>query len=237
MSLEPQPRPSRKSSCGSEQEKSARERPLEDLHRKLEDAGRISEEELAARIREIGFECTRCGECCTGNDNSVVVYPFEIRRIMAFTGESWLDTVEPPSLGEWDSSGDFHTLEWRIKKCSESCKFYSANCRDREANCRIYEIRPLLCSTYPFYLDDGVLRFSECQGLGRPIEPEQAGRIAALLKERNLVEIREAIALLEKYEDFTRGSPGKGICIVHDSEGEHRIGWDQLPGLRHVLNI
>ncbi len=216
---------------------SARGRQLEDLHFKLEEAMRISEEDLAARIREIGFACIRCGECCTGDDNSVVVYPFEIRRIMAFTSESWLDTVEPPSLGEWDSNGDFHTLEWRIKKCNESCKFYSANCRDREAKCRIYEIRPLLCSTYPFYLDDGALRCSECRGLGRPIDPSQAKRIAALLKERNIVEIREAIALLEKYEDFPRGSPGNGICIVHDSEGEHKIDWDLLPGLRQVLNI
>jgi Fe-S-cluster containining protein len=210
---------SRKSSCDGEQEKSAREKQLEGLRRKLEEARRISEEELAARIKEIGFACVRCGECCTGDDNSVVVYPFEIRRIMAFTGKSWLDTVEPPTEGEWDGNGNFHTLEWRIKKCKGSCKFYSA--KDRE--CGAYEARPLLCSTYPFYIDDGDLRSSECRGLGRPIEPVQAGRIAALLKERNIVEILEAIALLEKYEDFPRGCPGKGFCVVHDSEGEHRI--------------
>ncbi len=212
---------------------SAQGKQLEDLRLKLEEARRISEEDLAARIREIGFACIRCGECCTGDDNSVVVYPFEIRRIMALTGESWLDMVEPPSIGEWDNQGNFHTLEWRIRKCEGSCKFYSA----KSCECRAYEARPLLCSTYPFYLDDGALRCSECRGLGKPIEPAQAGKIAALLKERNIVEIREAIALLEKYEDFPRGSPGKGICVVHDSEGEHKIGWDQLPGLRHILNI
>lgn len=229
---------SRKSSCKneqgrSEQKKNARERQLEDLHRKLEKARRVSEEELAARIREIGFACVRCGECCVGDDNSVVVYPFEIRRIMAFTGESWRDTVEPPNVGEWDVDGNFHTLEWRIRKCKGSCKFYAADgCR-----CTAYEARPLLCSTYPFYLDDGDLRCSECRGLGRPLDPEQADKIAALLKERNIVEIQEAIALLEKYRDFQRGSPGKGSCIVHDSEGEHKIGWDLLPGLRRISNV
>jgi Fe-S-cluster containining protein len=210
----------------------SREHQLEDLRRKLEEAGRISEEDLAAQIREMGFACLSCGECCAGDDNSVVVYPFEIRHIMDFTGESWLDTVEPPSLGEWDSDGNFHTLEWRIKKCNGSCKFYSA----KDRGCIAYEVRPLLCSTYPFYLDDGALRCSECRGIGGRIEPAQAERIAALLKERNIVEIREAIALLEKYEDFLRGSPGKGFCVVHDSEGEHRIGWDHLPGHRRVLN-
>lgn len=197
---------------------------LEDLRCSLEKAKNISTQELAAQIREIGFVCLRCGECCTGDDNSVVVFPFEVRRIMALTDESWPDTVEPPDVGEWDSEGNFHTLEWRIKKCKRSCKFYAANCRDREAICKIYEVRPLLCSTYPFYLDEGALRCSECKGLGKPIEPAEAGKIAALLKERSIVEIQEAIALLENYRDFQRGRPGKGICIVHDSEGEHRIG-------------
>ncbi len=213
--------------------KSAREKQLDDLRIKLEEARRISEEDLAAQISEIGFVCLRCGECCAGDDNSVVVYPFEVRRIIALTGESWLDTVEPPAIGEWDIDGNFHTLEWRIKKCSKSCRFYDA----KGGECRAYDARPLLCSTYPFYLDGEDLRCSECRGLGRRIEPAQAGRIAALLKERNIVEILEAIALLEKYEDFQRGSPGKGICVVHDSEGEHKIDWGQLPGLRHVLNI
>ncbi len=223
---------SRTFSSEGERVKSARERQLDDLRRNLEEARRISEEDLAARIREIGFTCLRCGECCTGDDNAVVVYPFEVRHIMALTGESWLETVEPPAVGEWDIDGNFHTLEWRIKKCNESCRFYDA----KGCECRAYDARPLLCSTYPFYLDDGALSCSECRGLGRPIEPVQAGRIAALLKERNIAEIREAIALLERYEDFPRGSPGKGACVVHDSEGEHRIGWDQLPGVRRVLN-
>ncbi len=197
-----------------------RQELLEDLRLKLKEARRISEDELATDVEKTGFACLRCGECCTGDDNSVVVFPFEVRRIMALTGESWSDTVEPPNMGEWDSDGNFHTLEWRIKKCDRSCKFYAIDCN----MCRIYGARPLLCSTYPFYLEDGVLRFSQCRGLGRPIEPEHARKIAALLKERSIVEIQEAIALLEKYRDFQRGRPGKGFCVVHDSEGEHKIG-------------
>jgi uncharacterized protein len=186
---------------------------------------------VAAQIREIGFQCLRCGECCTGEENSVVVFPFEIRRIMGVTGESWQETVEPPSVGEWDRGGNFHTLEWRIKKCEKSCKFHSLEgCR-----CGIYDARPLLCSTYPFYLEDGNLLSSECRGLGRAIDSREAEKIADLLKERNIVEIREAIHLLENYKDFQRGCPGNGACIVHDSEGEHKIGWDRLPALRHIL--
>ncbi|MDM7911680.1 MAG: YkgJ family cysteine cluster protein, partial [Methanotrichaceae archaeon] len=192
---------------------------LEDLRCSLERAKKISTQVLADQIREVGFACLRCGECCTGDDNSVVVFPFEVRRIMALTNESWQDTVEPPNVGEWDSEGNFHTLEWRIKKCNGSCKFYVASCRDREVKCRIYEARPLLCSTYPFYLDDGALRCSECRGLGVPIDLANAKKIAALLKERSIVEIEEAIALLEKYRDFQRGRPGKGVLsLIHISE-------------------
>ena len=193
----------------------------EELRKNLEATKRISIEDLASQIRAIGFECLRCGDCCVGEDNSVVVFPFEIRRILAATGVGWLDAVEPPKIGEWDSSGNFHTLEWRIKKEGESCKFHSI------AGCKIYHTRPMLCKTYPFYLDEGTLRCSECRGLGKKIGSDESERIAALVINRSITEIQEAIALLERYTDFERGSPTKGIaCIVHDSEGEHHITWN-----------
>ncbi|NMB85228.1 MAG: YkgJ family cysteine cluster protein [Methanothrix sp.] len=191
---------------------------LAKLRDDLRAARGLSTERLAAQIQEIGFQCLRCGDCCTGEDNSVVVFPFEIRRILGATAMDWSDVVEPPQEGEWDSEGIFHTLEWRLKREDGSCKFYA------KCNCKIYGSRPLLCSTYPFYLDSGALRCSECRGLGRKIRPGEAWKIAALLKKRWIIEICEAIALLERYEDFERGRPGKrGLCVVHDSEGEHRV--------------
>ncbi len=199
-----------------------REKHLAELCCKLDAARDLSVKEIAARVREIGFECIHCGECCCGEDNSVVVFPFEIRRILAATGDSWLQTVKPPLIGEWDCKGHFHTLEWRVKKDGRSCKFYVGKCK-------IYDVRPILCSTYPFYMDDGILRFSECRGLGRKIGIKESEEIAVLLIERYLTETLEAIALLEKYEDFERGLPSKnGACIVHDSEGLHRISWKHL---------
>lgn len=195
---------------------------LEELQSKLELVRGISAENLASQIRQIGFECKRCGECCTGEDNSVVIFPFEARRIQTAIGEPWQEIVEPPSEGEWDESGNFHTLEWRLKKEEGSCKFYS------HEGCKCYESRPLLCITYPFYIEDGILCFSKCQGLGTKIGIKESEEIAAKLIERNVTETLEAIALLEKYEDFERGRPSaNGACIVHDSEGEHRIPWRQ----------
>lgn len=191
---------------------------ISELGEALLAAKRISPAELAAQIREIGFHCQKCGECCQGEDNSVVVFPQEIRRIQIATGLQWLEAVGLPEEGEWDKDGCFHTLEWRLKKEGESCRFY------QNGSCSIYRIRPMLCRTYPFYLDNGTLQCSECRGLGGQIESYEADRWAEQLILRYLIELQEAIALLERYHDFERGEAGKdGKCIVHDSEGEHRI--------------
>jgi uncharacterized protein len=181
-------------------------------------AKRLSATKLASRIQRIGFHCLRCGECCRGEDNSVVAFPQEIRRILISTGLSWLEVVSPPEEGEWDRDGCFHTLEWRLKKEGKSCRFY------QNGRCSVYHDRPMLCRTYPFYLDNDELMCSECRGLGGKIESEEANKMAEQLTMRYLIEIQEAIALLERYRDFERGEAKKGGgCIVHDSEGEHRI--------------
>lgn len=202
------------------------EEMLANLLLQLEEAESLSAGAIAREIVQIGFRCERCGDCCRGEENSVALFPFEIRKIMAAAGgEGWLDVAEPPLEGEWDVEGNFHTLEWRLRKPGRDCKYYS------EMGCRIYEARPILCKTYPFYLEEGRLRWSDCRGLGGEIGFEEAQKIADLLKRRQIVEIKEAIDLIRKYEDFERGEPSPyGMCIVHDSEGVHEIEWSKIPG-------
>jgi Fe-S-cluster containining protein len=202
------------------------EEMLADLALQLERAESFSTEAIAREIMRIGFRCQRCGDCCRGEENSVAIFPFEIREIMVGAGgEGWLEVAEPPLEGEWDIEGIFHTLEWRLRKDGLDCKYHS------EGGCRIYEARPLLCKTYPFYLEEGRLRWSDCRGLGGEIGPEESKTLAELLKRRQIVEIKEAIDLIRKYEDFERGEPSPyGKCVVHDSEGEHEIEWSKIPG-------
>jgi uncharacterized protein len=191
---------------------------LADLQAALEKVKSLSADALATQILDIGFKCLGCGECCFGEDNSVVVFPAEVRKIQAATGLGWLEVVQPPDIGEWDKDGSFHTLEWRLKKEGESCRFYE------DGRCIIYPSRPGLCSTYPFYLDEGVLKYSLCRGIGGAIEPEEAKELALRIVRRSVLELVEAIALTEKFEDFERGrSSESGDYVVHDSEGEHRI--------------
>lgn len=191
------------------------------LKRDLAQAKGLSAARLASEICEIGFACQHCGECCQGTDNSVLAFPREIRRIEEATGLLWLQIAGPPEEGEFDCNGCFHTLEWRLLKDEQSCRFY------REGRCAVYQVRPGLCRTYPFYLDRGKLFYSECRGLGRRIEPDMAQKIAEDLILRHITEIEEAVSLLDKFRDFERRGPEKGCekdcIIVHDSEGEHRI--------------
>ena len=199
-----------------------RDLQIADLQAALEKAKALSVEALATQIREIGFKCLGCGECCSGEDNSVVVFPFEVRRILAATGLGWLEVAGPPDVGEWDKDGGFHTLEWRLQKVGHSCRFFE------NGSCCIYPTRPGLCSTYPFYLDEGVLQCSMCGGIGGCIEPAEAKELAERVIRRYVFELLEAIALTEKYEDFERGESSEGgVYIVHDSEGEHRICGDE----------
>ena len=191
---------------------------IADLREDLRKAKAQSKVDLAAEIRDMGFSCQGCGECCRGEDNSVLVFPQEIRAIEEATGLSWAEVAEPPQEGEWDTEGYFHTLEWRLAKVGEACRFYQGGV------CAIYPVRPILCRSYPFYLDRGKLMASECRGLGKKIDAQEAERLAETLIARQIIEIEEAIALLERYRDFPRGPPGERGIIVHDSEGEQRIG-------------
>ena len=190
---------------------------IADLREDLRKAKAQSKADLAAEIRDMGFSCQGCGECCRGEDNSVLVFPQEIRAIEEATGLSWAEVAEPPQEGEWDTEGYFHTLEWRLAKVGEACRFYQGK------ECAIYSVRPILCRTYPFYLDRGKLMASECRGLGKKIDVQEAERLAEMLIARQIIEVEEAIALLERYRDFPRGPPGERGIIVHDSEGEHEI--------------
>ncbi|GFO96219.1 hypothetical protein ig2599ANME_0407 [groundwater metagenome] len=189
---------------------------ISQLKKSLSKAAMIDESAIADKIISIGYKCLRCTRCCMEDygDNTVSIFPFEIRRISEKTGLKMEDIAVPAPSEDRDAAGNIHTFEWVLKK-NRDCTFLD------KGLCKIYECRPYICRTYPFYLLEGRLMFSECDGLGNGISDEDALKIAALLKERYIAEIRESIALLEKFRGFKPGGMGN-ICI-HDSEGEHWV--------------
>jgi Fe-S-cluster containining protein len=185
------------------------------LKKALDEAVGIDQQRLADEISSIGFECLNCAHCCRAEygDNTVFIFPSEIRRISERTDLKRDDFVMPAPSQDRDSNGNIHTFEWVLRKNGD-CIFLKGGL------CRIYECRPYICKTYPFYLVDGCLMISECEGIGGDISEEDSRKLAALLKDRHIAEIKESISLFERFGGFNPS--GSGIC-VHDSEGEHWV--------------
>ncbi len=195
------------------------QKELSRLKKAFNEAVLIDENKLADEIKTIGFKCRRCSQCCMAEygDNTVAVFPLEIKRICEIHGLKPTEIILPAPSHDVDSEGNIHTFEWVMRK-KEDCIFLE------KGLCKIYGCRPYICKTYPFYLLDGKLMISECVGVGDLISGEDSMEIALLLKERYIAEIKESIALLGKFRGFKPG--GRGNICVHDSEGEHWMSND-----------
>jgi Fe-S-cluster containining protein len=205
---------------------------MQGLEAELERAQDLDVDALADAIESIGFECTRCGACCTrdGDDpHTATVFPDEVRAIETGTDDlEWRDIARPMPFGLDESGGE--TFEWALQ--TDAC----GDCRFHEefeygtGGCSIYDERPLICQTYPFSVAlggtsqplgeavdrEGLVRAHECEGLGRDIDREKAEQLAAALKERAVVELQEAMGVRDNYEPV---SLVPNTVVVHDSEG------------------
>ena len=85
------------------------------------------------------FECTRCGNCCTGAPGYVWVNDAELAAISEHRGEP----VE--ELTQWATRTGPRGLTLR-EKANGDCVFY-----DRQAGCTVYPVRPRQCRTWPFW--------------------------------------------------------------------------------------
>ena len=219
---------------------------VESLESELDRARSLSVDDLADAIESIGFECTRCGACCTASscdsedvsqDNestephTATVFPDEIREIQQSERDEWRDIARPMPYGLSPDTGEGETFEWALQTdaCGD-CTFYEEP-TDGTGGCTIYDNRPLICHTYPFSValggttqpmgepvdSKGLVRAHECEGLGRDIDHEAAKELAATLKKRAIRELEEAVGVRDTYEPV-QDEP----VIVYDSEGAKR---------------
>ncbi|WP_255197014.1 YkgJ family cysteine cluster protein [Halorarius litoreus] len=214
---------------------------MESLEAELDRARDLAVDELADAIESIGFECTRCGACCTGHGaaddrepHTATVFPDEVRDLQIATANEWRDVARPMPYGlhEGESGPEGETFEWALQTdaCGD-CTFYTET--DGTGACTVHEDRPLICRTYPFSVAlggtsqpmgeavdrEGLVRAHECEGLGRDISRDDAEELAAALKERAVRELEEAIAVRDSYSAV---APEPGEVVVHDSEGAKR---------------
>ncbi len=130
-----------------------------------------------------------------------------------------------------DFEGNIHAFGWILRrKRNGDCIFLEKGTN----RCRIYPVRPMLCRTYPFYIEELKLHTCECEGLGDPISAEDSRKLAESLLSRYVSELEDMLAVYEKYVDFRRGDKGfelakknfeKDRCtyVVHDSTGVTKI--------------
>ncbi|WP_421908981.1 YkgJ family cysteine cluster protein [Methanolacinia petrolearia] len=179
----------------------------------------IKYEELKAKIKETGFSCRMCGQCCSlisDNSNLVLVSAPEIRRIMDGTGLTWGEIAEPYPETLIGDKGEEYTFAWCLNRTEKKCRFLNEDSR-----CSIYGYRPQICRTYPFMLDESGLLTFECPGTGDKVSEEAAGRIAEELIERARFE-REELEKIEKI--FSSAELKSDKMNIIDSEGVKTIG-------------
>jgi len=171
---------------------------------------------LARVIQETGFQCTRCGQCCSAVENDsdlVMVTPPEIRAICERFGFSWQDVAEPYPETIENPPGHLFTVGWCLRREQGHCRFLANN------SCTIYEKRPWICRTYPFSLSDRGVQTSPCPGLGREISQEDAISLAQVLLNRSVAESADDENVRKVLN--TVKIPA-GTFVVIDSEGMKR---------------
>ncbi|WP_305064014.1 YkgJ family cysteine cluster protein [Methanococcoides sp.] len=221
-----------------------RQRLVNELKEELEAAGNISSKALAAQIRDIGFSCSMCGKCCRRScgDNRVLLTSSDIRSLQDSSLEDavfpMLPDIPDVSLAdtvneyghelEVDAQGRYHTFGWMLKrKANGNCSFIGEDGTNR---CGIYDRRPMLCGTYPFYIEGGKLLTSECECLGKSISVEDSVLLAKDLLDRYVTELEDTVLLYEKFEGMGTSSQTPGgskslsgvdgiIFVVHDHNG------------------
>jgi len=82
----------------------------------------------ARAIQAIGFQCIRCGSCCTAieeNSNIVMLSPQEIREIGKRYGFTWNEIAEPYPGVITDQQGRSFTIGWCLTRKESVCSFLS----------------------------------------------------------------------------------------------------------------
>ena len=126
----------------------------------------------------LAFQCTGCGDCCSGDPGVVWVTNEEIQQIAEYVG-----------LTETEMKLRFTRREGKKTTLTErdngDCKFLDGGSR----RCTIYPVRPQQCRTWPFWNSnlespetwEEVKRACPGAGKGQLVQLEEIQRQAAIV--------------------------------------------------------
>jgi Fe-S-cluster containining protein len=109
------------------------------------------------------FNCTGCGNCCTGAPGVVWVTEEEQRAIADSIGEADADQFARRYLRKVNGRTSL------VEFANGDCVFFDP----KQRNCRIYDVRPRQCRTWPFWdsnirtPEDWERTCKECPGAGQ----------------------------------------------------------------------
>lgn len=98
-------------------------------------------------VTNVSFKCNNCGKCCRLRGD-IVLYPMDIIRISNFLNISCKEFLK-----EYTITLEYSVILSQIVIKSKNDKFSTCIFLDEEnMKCKIYEVRPIACSNFPFIL-------------------------------------------------------------------------------------
>ena len=119
------------------------------------------------------FECTQCGNCCTGAPGYVWFDEAEGRAMAEFVGvdeREFYQRYTKRKMGKWTLD------EVKVQRNKYDCVFLERDANGR-GKCSIYEVRPTQCRTWPFWASNlaSPRQWAEaaagCPGMKLPDQP------------------------------------------------------------------
>lgn len=181
----------------------------DDIEQEIGGITAFPDDRFAQIIREVGFECDRCGKCCTSEFNDhVFLLDSDAERIIEVAGR---DALRPAPYYEFcDNLGRFYVMGYALRnRPGGDCIFYTGG------RCEHYEDRPEICRIYPYMLhreedEDGNIDWRQIGGLDRhgvyhsEIDPEAAREITLAVKRYEIAFLRQNLAFMNKMEEYFR---------------------------------
>ena len=116
------------------------------------------------------FECTMCGNCCTGPEGAVYFSPDEGKAMAAKVGLPLEEFLQRFSR----RLGSQRSLREKVTDFGNDCVFLDRDSRPGKAICQLYKARPSQCRTWPWWREnlespeawEGTRKRTPCPGMG-----------------------------------------------------------------------
>ncbi len=122
------------------------------------------------------FECTQCGNCCSGGPGAVWFTPDEADAMAQAVGLSTERFLEQYTR----RIGARRSLKELVRDGKHDCVFLDRDSRPGKAICQLYKARPSQCRTWPWWPEvvespetwEDTKRRTPCPGMGNgPLRP------------------------------------------------------------------